>query len=94
MLQWIDFKVEGLLNTDQAGFRWGRSTCDLVTALMTYIENGFQLKKQAAAVFLDFTEVYGTIWHTAILSKLAKFLYKWFCENSGIAAQRSLLSSR
>ena len=34
--------VEDLLSPDQAGFRKGRSTCDQVAALTTFIENGFQ----------------------------------------------------
>jgi len=41
-LQCISPTVEGLLSPDQAGFRKGRSTCDQVAALTTFIENGFQ----------------------------------------------------
>jgi len=36
-LQRISPTVEGLLSVDQAGFRRGRSTCDQVTALTTFI---------------------------------------------------------
>ena len=38
-LQRISPTVEGLLSPDQAGFRKGRSTCDQVAALTTFIEN-------------------------------------------------------
>ena len=41
-LQRISPTVEGLLSPDQAGFRKGRSTCEQVAALTTFIENGFQ----------------------------------------------------
>jgi len=41
-LQRISPTVEGLLSPDQAGFRKGQSTCDQVTALATFIENGSQ----------------------------------------------------
>src|SRR5207249_5831556 len=42
VLQRITPTVEALLSPDQAGFRYGRSTCDQVASLTTYIENGFQ----------------------------------------------------
>ena len=35
----------------QAGFRKGRSTCDQVSALTTFIENGFQQNLKTGAVF-------------------------------------------
>ena len=37
-LQRISPTVESLLSPDQAGFRKGRSTCDQVAALTTFIE--------------------------------------------------------
>jgi len=40
-LKRISPTVEGLLSPHQAGFRKGRSTCDQVAALTTFIENGF-----------------------------------------------------
>ena len=52
-----------LLSPDQAGFRSGRSTCDQVAALSTYIENGFQNKMKTGAVFLDLTAAYDTVAH-------------------------------
>jgi len=58
-LQRISPTVEGLLSPDQAGFRKGRSTCDQVAALTTFIENG--------AVFLDLTAAYDTVWHIGVL---------------------------
>jgi len=41
-LQRIFPTVEGLLSPDQAGFRKGRSSCDQVAALTTFIENGLK----------------------------------------------------
>ena len=51
--------------------KWsGRSTCDQVLALSTFIENGFQLKQKTGAVFLDLTAAYDTVWHLGLLLKL------------------------
>ena len=52
-LQRISHTVKGLLSPDQAGFRKGRSTCDQVAALTTFIENGFQRNLTTGVVFLD-----------------------------------------
>jgi len=60
-LQRISPTVEGLISPDQAGFRKGRSTCDQVVALTTYIENGFQQNLKTGAVFLDLTAAYDTV---------------------------------
>jgi len=54
-LQRISPTVEGLLSPDQAGFQKGRSICDQVAALTTFIENGFQQKLKTGAVFLDWS---------------------------------------
>ena len=40
---------------EQAGFRHGRSTCDQVLAITTFIENGFQRKQKTGMIFLDLT---------------------------------------
>ena len=70
-LQRISPTVEGLLSPDQAGFRKGRSTCE-VAALTTFIKNGFQHNLKTGAVFLDLTAAYDTVWHTGLLYKLSK----------------------
>ena len=61
-LQSISPTVEGLLSPDQAGFQKGRSTCDQVAALTTFIENGFQQNLKTGAVLLDLTAAYDTVW--------------------------------
>jgi len=61
-LQSISPTVEGLLSPDQAGFQKGRSTCDQVAALTTFIKNGFQQNLKTGAVFLDLTAAYDTVW--------------------------------
>jgi len=69
--------VDPQLSQDQAGFRCGRSTCDQVAALTTYIENGFQKGLKTGAVFLDLTAAYDTVWHTGLLAKLTDYLPHW-----------------
>jgi len=46
--------------------------CDQVTALTTFIENGFEKTMKTGAVFLVLTAAYDTIWHTGLLYKLSK----------------------
>jgi len=77
-LQRISPTVEGLLSPDHAGFRKGRSTCDQVAALTTFIENGFQQNLKTGTAFLDLTAAYDTVWHTGLLYELSKsgLLYK------------------
>ena len=79
VLQRITPTVESTLSPDQAGFRSGRSTCDQVAALTTYIENGFQQQLKTGAVFLDLTAAYDTVWHTGLLAKLTQNMPYWFC---------------
>ena len=55
MLQRISPTVEDLLSVNRAGFRRGRSTCDQVTALTAFIENGFEKTMKTGAVFLVLT---------------------------------------
>jgi len=76
-LQRISPTVRGLLSQDQAGFRKGRSTCDQVAALTTFIENGLQQNLKTGAVFVDLTAAYDTVWHAGLLYKLSKSMPYW-----------------
>jgi len=78
VLQRISCLADETFSGDQAGFKRGRSTCDQVAALTTYIENGFQTNLKTGAVFLDLTAAYDTVWHTGLLYKLAKCMEPWF----------------
>jgi len=73
-LQRISPAVEELLSPDQAGFQKTGSTCDQVTALTIYIENGFQQQLKTGAVFLNMTAACDTVWHTGLLYRLSKYL--------------------
>ena len=83
-LQPISPTVEGLLSPDQAGFRKGRSTCDQVAALTTFIRNGFQQNLKTGAIFLDLTAAYDTVWHTGLLCKPSKSMPYWFTRLMGL----------
>ena len=80
LLSRISPLAEDLLSSDQAGFRPQRSTCDQVSALSTYIENGFERNLKTGAVFLDLTAAYDTVWHTGLLVKLAQHLPFWWVQ--------------
>ena len=47
--------VDPLLPREQAGFRQGRSTVDQTVLLTQHIEDSFETKKKAGAVFVDLT---------------------------------------
>jgi hypothetical protein len=80
ILQRINPILEQTINVEQAGFRRGRSTCDQVLALTTFIENGFQENLKAGTVFLDLTAAYDTVWHAGLLLKLSRVLPRWVVE--------------
>ena len=53
--------VDPLLPREQNGFRQGRSTVDLTVLLTHNIENSFETKKKAGAVFVNLTSAYDTV---------------------------------
>ena len=77
VLQRISSTMEYLLSVDQAGFRCGRSACNQVTALTTFIEKRFEKTLKTGAVFVDLTVAFETIWHTGLFYKLSKCLPFW-----------------
>ena len=66
--------VDPLLPKEQAGFRRGKSTVDQVVLLTQNIENSFEAKKKAGAVFIDLTAAYDTVWHCGLSCKLLRLL--------------------
>ena len=54
--------IDPLLPKEQAGFRRGKSTVDQVVLLTQNIEDSFEAKKKAGAVFIDLTAAYDTVW--------------------------------
>jgi hypothetical protein len=80
ILQRISPDLDKKIIVEQAGFRQGRSTCDQVLALTTFIENGFQSNLKTGTVFLDLTAAYDTVWHAGLLLKLARVLPRWVVE--------------
>ena len=47
---------------------------DQVTLLTQSIENAFEAKKKAGAVFIDLTAAYDTVWHRGLTCKLLRLL--------------------
>ena len=66
--------IDPLLPKEQAGFRRGKSTVDQVVLLTQNIEDSFEAKKKAGAVFVDLTAAYDTVWHRGLTCKLLKLL--------------------
>ena len=76
--KFIYARVEPLINLllpkEQAGFRQGKSTVDQVVLLTQNIEDSFEAKKKASAVFVNLTAAYDTVWHCGLTSKLLRLL--------------------
>ena len=70
----VESLIDPLLLREQAGFRRGRSTVDQVTLLTQSIENAFEAKKKADAVFIDLTAAYDTVWHRGLTCKQLRLL--------------------
>ena len=66
--------MKDLLSIDQVGFRRVCTTCDQVTVLITFIENGFEKTLKTGAVLLDVIAPYDTIWHIGVFYKLSRYL--------------------
>ena len=66
--------IDPLLPKEQAGFRRGKSTVDQVVLLTQNIEDSFEAKKKAGAVFINLTAAYDTVWHRGLTCKLMRLL--------------------
>ena len=66
--------TDSLLLKEQAGFRREKSTVDQIVLLTQNIENSFEAKKKADAVFVNLTAAYDTVWHRGLTCKLLKLL--------------------
>ena len=66
--------IDPLLPKEQAGFRRGKSTVDQVVLLTQNIEDSFEAKKKAGAIFIDLTAAYDTVWHRGLTCKLLRLL--------------------
>ena len=66
--------IDPLLPKEQLEFRRGKSTVDQVVLLTQNIENSFDAKKKAGAVFINLTAAYDTVWHRGLTCKLLRLL--------------------
>ena len=66
--------IDPLLPKEQAGYRRGKSTVDQVVLLTQNIEDSFEGKKKAGAVFINRTAAYDTVWHRGLTCKLLRLL--------------------
>ena len=66
--------INPLLPKEQTGFRRGKSTVDQVVMLTQNIEDFFEAKKKAGAVFIDLKAAYDTVWNRGLTCKLLRLL--------------------
>ena len=66
--------IDPLLPKEQDGFRHRKSTVDQVVLLTQNVEDSFEAKKKAGAVFVDLTAAYDTVWHRGLTCKLLRLL--------------------
>ena len=71
-LRRVEPLIDPLFPKEQAGFRRGKSTVDQVVLLTQNIEDSFEAKKKAGAVFIDLTAAYDTVWHRGLTYKLLR----------------------
>ena len=70
----VELTVDPPLPREQAGFQWGRLTVDQTVLLTQNIENSFEAKKKAGAMFVNAIAAYDTVWHRGLTSKLLRLL--------------------
>ena len=58
--------INSLLPKEQAGFRRGKSTVDQIVLLDQNIEDSFEAKKKAGAIFVNLTAAHDTVWHRGL----------------------------
>ena len=66
--------VDPLLPREQARFRRGSSIVDPTVLRTQNIEDSFEAKKKAGAVFVDLTAAYDTVWRCGLTCKLLRLL--------------------
>ena len=66
--------IDPLLPKEQAGFRRWKSTVDQVVLLTQNIEDSFEAKKMAGAVFINLIAVYDIVCHRGVTCKLLRLL--------------------
>ena len=66
--------IDPLLPKEQAWFQCRNSTVDQVVLLTQNIEDSFEAKKKASAIFIDLTAAYDTLWHHGLTCKLLRLL--------------------
>ena len=66
--------IDPLLPKEQIGFRREKSTVDQVVLLTQNIEDSFEAKKKAGAVFINLTAAYDTVCHRGLTCKLLRLL--------------------
>ena len=79
----------------QAGFRSNYTTDDQLIRLTQKIQNGFQMKKDTIAVFVDLEKAYDKVWRQGIVIKMRDAgihsnMYRWiknFLRDRTIATQ-------
>ena len=70
----VELLIDPLLPKEQAGFQRRKSTVDQVVLLTQNIEDSFEAKKKAGAIFVDLTAAYDTVWHCGLTCKLLRLL--------------------
>ena len=70
----VELLIDPLLPKEQAGFLRRKSTLDQVVLLTQNIEDSFEAKKKANAIFFNLTAAYDTVWHRGLTCKLLRLL--------------------
>ncbi|KAJ8711336.1 hypothetical protein PYW07_008578 [Mythimna separata] len=63
-------ELKGFLSSNQFGFREGRSTCDALHKLTSFVANGLDNKDKVLGVFLDLAKAFDTVSVPILIAKL------------------------
>ena len=66
-------EAQNILDTNQCGFREGRSTIDHLVRLETFIREAFVQRQHCTSVFFDLQKAYDTTWRFGILRDLHNY---------------------
>lgn len=73
-LKCIEPTVKKAILIFQAGFRPNRGCCDHFLAIISNLENGYNINTKTDATFIDLSAVYDTVWKHGLLLTLAKII--------------------
>ena len=81
-------KIEMELPDEQAGFRSGRSTADMLVIIQVLIEKVMGIGGQALITFIDYSKAFDSISHVQLFDIMLELGFPWHCYSHCILTKR------